>query len=185
MNFVSKISILTSVTILVSTAGANPEALIAGAFTQYQSDFQTEEGQPVTDQVLGFQWERQGDESWIQIFEVKSANQLGSELYDCHLDEQVVHCNYLESKAPMTYAAGPRKYKLANMQKAASEALKLIAAKVDPINDVMALKLWHSGKLMQLKVTSKSAVSYLNCHQHGADIDCHRQPKVGADEPGF
>lgn len=158
------------------------EVLWNGAFTQFRADVRTEDGREVTDEVLGFQWTRQGDEAVIDIYEVKSADQLGTEVYDCHAHDGVAHCNYLESRPAVSYSAPARPYKLEDVIQGARSALVLLDGAVEKFADVKSLKIWQDGHDMQVRVEGLKT-SFLSCHQHGPAIDCHRQRQVGAQEP--
>lgn len=158
------------------------ETLWAGAFSQFRADIRTEEGREVGDEVLGFQWSRQQDEAVLDIYEVKSNGQLGTEVYDCHLHDSSAHCNYLESRPPVAYNAPARPYKIEELLEGAKQSLILLDGRVDNLADVTSLKIWQDGREMQVRVQG-TKTSYLSCHYHGAGIDCHRQRNVGANEP--
>lgn len=173
-----------SVAFANSTSIAAVAEMSVEALKVFKTEFEAEEGKPLTDQVLGWEWKSTPSETMFTIFEVKTANEVSSELYDCHYDgPKLAQCDYLQSISRQTHVSPPRINSVAEMLKAFSEALLLVDSKIDRLADVTSLKIWQDGSLMQVKVTSKVGVSALSCHRHGPGIDCHRQRRVGPAEP--
>lgn len=168
-----------------ATEAERIQAALTEALGLYQAEFQAEEGRPLADELLGFEWQRLSNESNLLFFEVKGSDQLGAELYGCHEHGDEAHCDYEESKKPQSYQVPLRNFKLNEMRTAFGEALQLIASRIQPLDQFTSIKIWQDGHDLQVAARSDRGVSALMCHHHAGALDCHRQRQVGAGEPQF
>lgn len=144
--------------------------------------------------VWGWNSQLSQDEAASRILHIDSNKAVAIASYDCHFhshgSENEAHCHD-EGVAPSSLSApASLHFSTDDLVTALTSAMDIFNRKVSAVENLTAIKAWHSGDQMffnfNYQAGSSTGASYYMCHvHHGADIDCHRSLNPGPNEPVF
>lgn len=158
---------------------------VSAAASAYELDFQADHGQAAS-APLGFSLEKEEDEILTRVYFVDSGN-LRAFDYGCHQHSAEEFDCHRENRADLgAYTRSTSLYSAAEMAKATGLAIELFAAKEAPESAIKSIKAWEAEGNIRFSIRFEKEgekSSFIACHYHGTEMDCHRKRDAGPGEP--
>lgn len=158
---------------------------VSAAADAYELDFRADHGQAAS-APLGFFLEKEEDEFLTKVYFVDNGN-LRTFDYGCHQHSPEEFDCHRENRADLgAYTRSTSQYGAAEMAKATGLALEIFVAKEAPESAITSIKAWEAEGNIRFAIRFEKEgekSSFLGCHYHGSEMDCHRKREAGPGEP--
>lgn len=158
---------------------------ISAAASAYELDFQADQGRTAVTPV-GFFLEK-GDGEFLTRVYFEESGTLRAFDYGCHQHSAEEFDCHRENRADLgAYARSTSLYDAAEMAKATGLALDLFVSKEAPESAITSIKAWEAEGNIRFSIRFEKEgekSSFIACHYHGSEMDCHRKRDAGPGEP--
>ncbi|HVJ64246.1 MAG TPA: hypothetical protein VM901_03225 [Bdellovibrionota bacterium] len=151
--------------------------------------------------LVGFEASLEGEKVKAAIYTIPADEKIQKTAYECEVKRAEAgklsgaDCRNPAAQAIKNYTAAPALLPLAQFEPAVDAALAALETvkdgkgQVAKLDTIKSAKFWRSDfrgePNLQVKfVWGENTTTFMMCHRHhGEEMDCHRQPKAGPNEP--
>lgn len=158
---------------------------VSAAASSYELDYQADQGRAASS-PLGFFLEKGDGEFLTRVYFVEEGS-LRAFDYGCHQHSADEFDCHRENRADLdAYARSSSLYSAAEFAKATGLAIELFVSKEAPEAAITSIKTWEAEGNIRFSIRfekEEEKSSFIACHYHGSEMDCHRKRDAGPGEP--
>lgn len=166
-------------------AASGWEQSITAASSAYELDYKADQGRSAS-APAGFFLERGDGEYLTRVYFVEETA-LRAFDYGCHQHSAEEFDCHRENRADLgAYTRSSSLYSAAEIAKATGLALELFESKEASESAITSLKAWEAEGNIRFSIRFEKEgekSSFIACHYHGSEMDCHRKRDAGPGEP--
>lgn len=166
-------------------AASDWQQSVAASASAYKLDFQADSGR-AAESPLGFFLEK-GDHEVLSRVYFLEGNSLRAFDYGCHQHSAEEFDCHRENRLDLgSYSRSSSRYSAEEMARATGYAIELFAAKEAPESAITSIKAWEAEDNIRFAIKFEKEgekSSFMACHYHGSEMDCHRKRDAGPGEP--